>query len=299
MPPKVSVIIPAYNSSRYLAETIESVLAQSYREFEVIVVDDGSTDETLAVAQRFAPTVRALTKANGGPASARNLAMQHASGDYLAFLDSDDLWVADKLEKQVAFLESNPQVALCYGQAVMFSGEADQKIERERIGYTGEASFALLLLGDFLPNSTVVLRSTCRERVGWLNEDRELIAGEDYEYWLRVAKEFPLAGLSEVLAYYRLRDGSLLGDGADTEKGLRLSLAVLSSVEKLYPRMWDESGIEKQRLLARLHIRAGFAWKQRGQWRRCFIKFRDALRLNASPRVLRWIIAATLLKRWS
>jgi glycosyltransferase involved in cell wall biosynthesis len=98
--PKVSVIIPAYNTATYLAEAVESVLKQSFRGFEILIVDDGSTDDTLEVARRFEPQVRVFSKENGGPASARNLAINNSTGEYLAFLDSDDLWEEDKLAER-------------------------------------------------------------------------------------------------------------------------------------------------------------------------------------------------------
>ena len=101
MPPKVSVIIPAYNAAPYLAETLASVFAQSYPDYEIIVVDDGSTDDTLAVLEQFADRITLIRKPNGGPASARNAGLRQARGELLAFLDGDDLWLPDKLAAQV------------------------------------------------------------------------------------------------------------------------------------------------------------------------------------------------------
>lgn len=171
--PRVSVIIPAYNTAAYLAETIESVLQQTYRDFEVIVVDDGSSDNTAEVARSFAPPVTVLTKANGGPAAARNLAIQNSTGEFIAFLDSDDLWVADKLAEQVALLDAAPEIGCVYGEARMFHQDADQKNVIRKIGYTANASFKQLLFGDFIPNSTVVIRRSCLAVAGLLNESRD------------------------------------------------------------------------------------------------------------------------------
>src|SRR5262249_27723626 len=120
--PKVSVIIPAYNTEKFLAETIRNVLDQTYGDYEVIVVDDGSSDGTLGVARSFEPRIKVLAQPNGGPASARNLAIRNSRGDYIAFLDSDDLWMTDKLEEQIAFLGRNPAVGLVYSEALVFTG---------------------------------------------------------------------------------------------------------------------------------------------------------------------------------
>ena len=299
MSSEVSVIIPAWNAEAYLAETIESALAQTRPPAEIIVVDDGSEDGTLAVAERYAPRVRAIRKANGGPASARNEAIRNASGDYLAFLDCDDLWVPDKLAEQVAFLDAHPEVGLVYGQALMFRQQGADRVFGQRFGFTEAPSFRLLLYGDFIPNSTVVIRRRCYEAVGPLNERRELIAVEDYEYWMRIARRFPIAGISRPLAHYRLREGNLMGDGADIDKGVRLSIEALREIERLHPEIWDELGEDRELLFARLHVRAGFAWKQRRAWPQVARQFREALRWRAHPRVARWMIAAMVLRQWS
>ena len=295
MGPKVSIIIPAYNAEEYIADTLQSVFEQTYRNYEVIAVDDGSQDGTLRVLQRYAPEVKVFSKPNGGPASARNVAIQHSDGEFIAFLDSDDLWFPNKLEEQVRFLMENPAIGLAYSEALMVGGNS---VER-KIGFTETPTFCKLLYGDFIPNSTVIIRRASIEKVGLLDESRELIAAEDYEYWLRIAKHFPIAGISHPLAYYRVRGGSLMGDGRDIEKGLKLALTVLGRMEGRYPEMWEECGIDRNLLFARLHLRAGFAWKNAGHWGRCFLKYIDALKHSFRLRVFRWMVAATILKRWS
>lgn len=299
MKPEVSVVIPAYNAEGYLAETIRSVLAQSYSDYEVVVVDDGSSDRTPEVAKSFEPHVRVLTKENGGPASARNLAINNTSGRYIAFLDSDDLWVEKKLALQVAFLDDNPGVGLTFGEAWMFSDEAGEKTIAGKIGYTGEATFRSLLFGDYIPNSTVMIRRACVDAVGLLNESRELIAVEDYEYWMRIARSFPMEAIPEALAWYRIRAGNLMGDGRDIDNGLTRAIAALREMERQYPAVWTEQQVDRGQLLARLHVRAGFAWKQRPAWHEAGRKFVEALRYSSHPRVFRWIAAAILLRRWS
>ncbi len=303
MQPKVSVIIPAFNSAPFIAETIQSVLAQTYNNLEIIVVDDGSTDTTLDMLNEFGDQITVLTKANGGPASARNLAIRHASGKYIAFLDADDLWTPEKLAEQVVFLEAHPEVGMTYSEALMFvepfEGASGEKQIRGKIGFTGETSFCHLLLGDHIPNSTVLMRRNCVETVGWLNESRALVAVEDYEYWLRLARAFTIRAIAKPMAYYRVHAHNLMGEGDDIEKSLRLPLRALEEIERLFPDCWRECGMEKDVLFARLTIRAGFAYKQRGDWWNCLKKFRQALGHRCNVRVLRWIVAAILLKRWS
>ena len=297
--PRVSVIVPAYNTAAYLAETLNSALAQSYRDFEIIVVDDGSTDDTLAVARSFEPQVTVKTQPNQGPAAARNRAISYASGEYLALLDSDDLWVKDKLAEQVAWLDARPELGWIFGEAQMFVAEGSEQRVLRKIGYTADPSFKQLLFGDFIPNSTVVIRRRCVEQVGLLNTARALIGVEDYEYWLRLARQFAFAGMPRPLAFYRVRPGNLMGDGRDIEKGLRLPLLVLEQHEREFPEVWRAYGVERDLLFARLHIRAGHAWKQRGEWLNCVRAYRRALSYSKQLRVWRWLAAATLLNRWS
>lgn len=116
----VSVIIPVYNAERYLSAAIESVLTQTVLPLEIIVVDDGSTDESGAMARRFVPNVRVVTQANQGSAAARNCGVSLARGDYLAFLDADDLWVDNKLQHQLHALTTNPALAMVFGQVEQF-----------------------------------------------------------------------------------------------------------------------------------------------------------------------------------
>ncbi|VXD24263.1 glycosyltransferase family 2 protein [Planktothrix paucivesiculata] len=116
----VSVIIPVYNCEKYLAEAIESVLAQTYQPLEIIVVDDGSTDGSAEIAKRFGTTVQYCFQANSGTAAARNRGIELAKGDFFAFLDADDFWVEDKLTNQMAAFTNNPNLDVVYGQVQQF-----------------------------------------------------------------------------------------------------------------------------------------------------------------------------------
>jgi glycosyltransferase involved in cell wall biosynthesis len=297
--PKVSVIIPAYNAAPYLAESIESVLAQTYKDYEILVVDDGSSDETASVAKKFEPAIKLFCQANSGPASARNLAIKHSTGEYVAFLDSDDFWTPDTLTEQVKYLDGNPQVGLVYGEAIMFTQDGASRQDVGKIGYTTAPTLRKLLFGNFIPTPTVMLRRACIEKVGVLKVSSKLAVAEDYEYWLRIARNFPIAGIARPLAYRRLHQSNLLGDGRDIEKGLLFAQAALREIERQYPEIWEECVVDKPLLFAKLHIRAGFAWKQRGSWVNCLRHYRTAIGYCRAPRVFRWIVAATLLKKWS
>lgn len=305
--PRVSVIIPCYNAAPYIGATIESVLAQTLPAAEIVVVDDGSGDDSLAVLAGFGERVRILTRPNGGPAAARNMAIAHASGDFIAFLDSDDLWEPEKLARQMAEFSAHPETGLVFSEAVMFREENGERTALQRIGYTGDPTFRQLLFGDYIPNSTVVVRREVIEATGPLNESRELVGAEDYEYWMRIALRHQLRGIPASLAWYRIRPGNLMGAGEDIEKGLRLAQLALEAVEarepSIWPSFWEAHGVDRAQLFARLHLRAGHAWRQQGEWRRWLGHNLAALahcrQPQTTPRILRWMIAAAVLRRWS
>ncbi|MFM8394801.1 MAG: glycosyltransferase [Acidobacteriota bacterium] len=313
--PRISVIIPCYNAALYIAATIESVLAQTLPAAEILVVDDGSQDNSLAVLAGFGERVRILTRENGGPAAARNLAIANATGDFIAFLDSDDLWEPEKLARQMAEFSAHPETGLVFSEAIMFREENGERAALQRIGYTGDPTFRQLLFGDYIPNSTVIVRREAIESTGPLNESRELVGAEDYEYWMRIALRHQLRGIPASLAWYRIRPGNLMGAGEDIEKGLRLAQLALEAVEareqsiwpsiwpSFWPSFWEAHGVDRAQLFARLHLRAGHAWRLRGAWRQWLGHNLAALahcrQPQTTPRILRWMIAAAVLRRWS
>lgn len=180
--PTVSVIIPVYNGERHLAEAIQSVLAQTLPPDEVIVVDDGSTDDSAAVARAFGPVVRVLCQANLGPAAARNLGLAHASGDLLAFLDADDLWLPDKLAYQCAVLSAHPACEAVLGRLENFiSPELDESAAAKLA--KAAAQSGVFALGCLL------IRRDAFMRVGWF--DAHLRHGDFIDWWAR-ASQLPL-----------------------------------------------------------------------------------------------------------
>ena len=197
--PLVSVIIPVYNGARYLGAALESVFAQTYREFEVIVVDDGSTDESGVIAQGF-PDVRYLQQTNQGVAAARNHGLEAARGDFVAFLDQDDLWTPDKLKLQVEYLLSHPDVGYTLTQQKYFldpGGTLPAWFRKELFDsvHTG------WVLG------TLVVRRTIFEQVG--NFATGYSAANDSDWFFRAkAAGIPMAVMPELLLLKRIHDAN-------------------------------------------------------------------------------------------
>ncbi len=202
----VSIITPVYNASKYLAGMIESVLAQTYPEWELLLSDDCSTDESMSIASSYSQKderVKLLASdKNTGPAGCRNRAIRAARGKYIAFLDSDDLWVPDKLDFQIEFMTTGKHY---------LSFAAYQKIDEQgnRIGNElygpRSVSYDQLLNSNVIPCLTAMYDT---ERLGkYFMED---IGHEDYVYWLKILKRGYIAyGIDKVLAYYRVRKGSV------------------------------------------------------------------------------------------
>src|SRR2546422_627426 len=182
--PLVSVVIPVYNGEQYLADAIQSVLDQTYPNFEAIVVDDGSTDGSAAVAKRVGEAIRYVHQANGGVSKARNTGIAAARGTYLAFLDQDDLWLPDKLAAQVAYLDSHPEIGAVYCQCeVKGNGWLHSDLyyaEPVKDDLVGVMSGPCLLM------TTTMFRRELLQKIGGFSEAIIGAGGEDMDLTLRL-----------------------------------------------------------------------------------------------------------------
>jgi len=212
--PLVSVVIPTFNRRKYICDAIDSVLNQSFRDFEIIVVDDGSTDGSgEVIEQKYGDAVRYVYQQNQGRSAARNAAMQLARGRYIAFLDSDDAWKPEKLERQIRILESSEDVGFVHtftevinadGSANHIETERRMKLYRKAVkrGYTflGMSQECIMFL------SSVMVRRSLVETVGPM--DQELAAFEDWDWYLRMVRIAKIATLTQRLVSFRLHAGN-------------------------------------------------------------------------------------------
>ena len=203
--PKVSVVLPAYNAIIYLPETMKSVLSQTFDDFEVIVVNDGSSDGTEQwVSQITDSRVKLISQKNQGLAVARNTGIAHASGKYIAFLDADDLWEPTKLEKQVCVLDSNPEAGLVYTWVgyIDEQGESTGRV----VKYQAEGDVWKILLERNIVEcgSVAMVRRSCFKAVGVFDWNLSFFnVNEDWDMWLRIAACYPFNVIKEPLTYYR------------------------------------------------------------------------------------------------
>jgi glycosyltransferase involved in cell wall biosynthesis len=201
--PKVSIIIPVYNGEKTIRETLESVLQQSLTALEVIVINDGSTDGTVAVLDAFCDArLRVYTFANAGVAISRNRGIDLAQGDYVAFLDADDLWTPDKLASHIAALEANPQAAVAYSWTDCIDAEGQFLRSGSYVSQAGWV-FQDLLQFDFLDSGSnaVICRRALEQIDGF---DPTLSPAEDWDFLLKLAEKFDFVSIPKVQVKYRI-----------------------------------------------------------------------------------------------
>lgn len=199
--PIISVIIPAYNSAHYLTTAVDSVIAQTFQDFEVLVIDDGSTDETEMVMQHYGPPVRYFRQRNSGVAVARNRGIEESRCRYVAFLDADDTWLPEKLERQLEALNSAPNAGACYSARILVDAALRplRLLRSERRGGTLED---LICLGNVVgsPSAVIASRDLLRQVGGF---DREMSQCADWDMWVRLAMLTEFVYVDEPLATYR------------------------------------------------------------------------------------------------
>ena len=216
--PRVSVIIPTYNSEAYIRETLASVFSQSYQDFELIVVDDGSSDQTAAVVKSYGDRLTFVAQANQGPAAARNHGIRTAKGELISFLDSDDLWQPDKLEKQVRFMTEHPEYGLISTDMSTFDerGVIESNVKAKIYKIKNGMVMRNLLFGNWIQTSGVMVRKECFETVGTFTVERGLW-GEDWILWMQIAARYPIYFMAEPLAKIRLASHSFSHHNPDAQ----------------------------------------------------------------------------------
>jgi glycosyltransferase involved in cell wall biosynthesis len=283
--PLVSVVIPTYNCAPYLPRAVESALGQTFAPVEVIVVDDGSTDDTAQVLAPYEGRIQYIRQANRKLPGARNTGIRHARGELIAFLDADDWWLPEKLERQVPLLLDNPDVGMVHSDFVFYD-EPDGRYRpsnspgHELVGRCRPR----LLLGNAINVCTAVVRRECFDRAGLFNEG--LVGGlEDYDLWLRVARHYEFAYVPQVLAGYRRH-----GDNMSRHR-LRMDQAELAIAQrelKADPSLWEAAGKGRVRWkVFHLSSEIGQAHLEAGDLLASRQYFEQALE-NLPPRLALW-----------
>lgn len=260
--PKVSVIIPTYNCERYLPDALESVFKQSFRDFEVVIVDDGSTDGTQEAVKKFkkkyGEKVNYVYQENRGLACARNTAIRHSRGKYIAILDADDMFLPDRLKEGVKAFEEHPEVGLVHAN-IFWMSEAGRIIstpKRDVSVLSGRIFRHIFLRNAHVSISTVLVKKECFDSVGLFDENLSRLGCEDREMWLRISNVYPFLYIDRLLGLYRIRHDSM---SRDKGKMLRARYYV---VDKFCPP--EKFCILRQMALARIHRDLGDEFFQAG-----------------------------------
>lgn len=293
--PRVSIIIPAFNGERYIGASLASTLNQTYRDYEVIVVDDGSTDETRTVVLGVRGPIRYLYQPNQGPAAARNTGIEAARGELVCFLDADDSWLPEKLGIQVKFMEQNLAVGLVFADEEEFDDRGVQcwsLVATSRF-YAEIAAgaviidpFLKLLEENFIPTSMVMVRRSCFQSTGVF--DVGLKVSEDRDMWSRIAVRFPVAFIPRVLGRKR---AVAFSASRDVETTLRSRIRMWTKVRRLFPDLAPMRTVNA--LLAPTYVQLGFVLLEKGKTREARDIALKSFAVSRQPTL--WLLAASLV----
>lgn len=298
---KISVLVPAYGTAAYIAETLQSALGQTVSDCEVIVINDGDPD-TVPLEAAIAPyrdRIVYLSKPNGGLASARNFGLRKARGQYVALLDSDDIWEPDFLEHLLARMESNPQIGLVFPNATFFGsgglvGKRYYELFPKPDLEAGQISLQRLLRREIYIFGSLLLRRESLDRVGSFDEG--LRASEDFDMWLRLAKAgVHFSYVDEPLVRYRIRKTSLSADATGLYRSLCQVYRKVLTDESLTPGQREAAQAGLAQTEASIALFTGRRAVLEGDWAAAIRDLEESNR-HFHTRKVAWIVA--LLRLW-
>ncbi len=280
MQPLISVIIPNYNHTHFISNAIQSVLAQTYSNFEIIVVDDGSTDDSQAVIAGFGDKVHYIWQENQGLGAARNTGIRAAAGEFVALLDADDQWNPDYLENMILLTDkfSNAGVYYCCAQGIDDEGY----LLPQKFGLnpnSTENTIKTLLKANFIIPSTVLIRRSVVVECGYFDQhNRGLHGCEDWDLWLRIAPDYELIGTDDCFVRYRIHDSSLSANIPGMQRATRAVIEKHFGPDDDQLETWS---VDKRRAYGGLYRYYLLTSVQRqGEWRQARDYLRKALQFD-------------------
>ncbi|BCL59420.1 glycosyl transferase [Desulfomarina profundi] len=280
----VSVIIPAYNAAEFISDTIQSVLAQSYQQFEIVVVDDGSTDLTASIVKRYQAKnegkIRYVFQENGGVSVARNTGIHYAKGSLIAFCDADDLWSVNHLEVLTQVFKEDHSLGLVHSNIMkidIFGIEKGVPV-REPSLLSGYIYDAIFLRQADIATSSVIFQKKCIEQIGNFDIYLSFLGCEDRDFWLRLTRKYPVKYVDQVLTFYRVRNNSL---SRNQSKMLKARLYVIdkytsenrkdqqlkkSALARVYRDLGDQALMQHDFVCARNHYQKSLGYKIWNRW---------------------------------
>ena len=250
--PKVTVLIPSYNAAHFLPTSIESALSQTYQDFEIVVIDDGSSDKTKDVVKtyidKYPNKIHYLWQENKGLPAARNTGIAHSQGEYLALLDADDKWLPCRLEEEVGILDADSSIGIVHANITLIdvNGKEISTPKRQINHLNGFIFNNILLRKADISCPTVLFRRSCSEEVGLFDINLSRLGCEDRDLWLRIAQKYKIAYIDKVLSYYRVSPQSM---SSNLEKMLAARLYV---IDKFCPPNDKDKQVLRNKALAKI-----------------------------------------------
>ncbi|MEZ0123223.1 MAG: glycosyltransferase family 2 protein [Candidatus Reddybacter sp.] len=303
---KISAVIPTYNNADYIEEAIHSILGQTHPVAEIIVVDDGSSDNTATLIEALKQKSERLIyikQDNQGPSSARNRGIDAASGDWIAFLDADDLWTPDKIALQIAALQSEPQLKLIAadmsemdrrGETIVASVLTQHQLLEHFQTLAGKAvprAMAALLTKNFIPTGTVLVERACLTAAGGFNT--HIRFGEDLELWAKIAADHPISCLPRVMMQRRQHGNNATQNVAPMLEGL---VAVMQSLRHWGTEKLRRQGVNADHLVANALCDLGYWHFSEGNYRQARKILTASLKEQPSKRAFVYATACLLPK---
>jgi glycosyltransferase involved in cell wall biosynthesis len=277
--PRVSVIIPVYNGAKFIAVTLDSILTQTFQDFEVIVIDDGSTDNTAELVSRYRSPVKLIRNGRMGKSASRNTGIRAAKGQLIAFVDADDLWMPQKLEVQIQHLDCHPNLKWSYSNCCIFEDNPNNVIEiaikNADKSYSGDV-LRPLLIRDFVPSPTPIVFRDVFDEVGYFDETFLRHQPEDWDMWLRIAARYPVGLIDEPLALLRKHDNSLTAK----EEPLKTFEGVIHVIQLAISRNQERLGGMKNKAISFRYVIFGKDLVRRGIFGEAQAMFINAIRSN-------------------
>jgi glycosyltransferase involved in cell wall biosynthesis len=239
--PLVSVVTATYNMGQYVPLAVQSVLEQTYKNIELIIVDDGSTDDTQAVLKPYLadPRVKYIHQKNQGQTRAKNKGILESTGDYIAILDADDIWLPHKIQKQLPCFEISPDIGVVYTNVKLIDEKGDVLGIPQRSYFSGMVS-GRLLVDNFVNLSSVMISRKCLNKVGIFDERYPMSI--DYDLWLRISAYYEFYYVDDVTFYYRIWDGQM---SHNYKKRFECAIQIMNSFLEEHPTLVDKKTVRE------------------------------------------------------
>ena len=288
--PLVSIITPTFNRSDFIEQAVNSVLEQSYPNFELFIVDDGSTDDTKSRLESALedPRVHYFYQPNQGQSVARNLALSHASGDLICFLDSDNYWPEHKLENQITLIAEHPDADVVYGDTITIDEHGKEISRKNMKRYSGNIA-RHMIRDNCVSMNTAMARRRCFDELGAMSGTRRV--ADDYDLWLRFSARFKFLYQPEFYAFYRVMDDQI---SSDKTRRLDSNLNIITDFRKRFPDAMTKTDFDIG--FARFHTRKARYLAGVGKKREAFTELLNAFRYRPLDKACWRSLAAVLVK---